>query len=253
MLHAITHNKSRVYERYLGHRDPGEKRVSEEDEITALVMGPLAFLPAGAIGAFWMALAKKGKLGEFPEGPVTHAEMRFWPRKNRVEPDMLVELWWWTEKWSLLIEFKWRAPLSGEDQLHKQWKNFLPPDEQKRALHIFIAPETSAGIEAKGREDIWKGHLLLFSWYDVLNTLHELKSSELLLRRWSEEVIGCLERLGIRPFCGFKKLGALELAPQRAEVFWRGFDGFAGLETSEIFSVNGSQQIFFYAAGGCHG
>ena len=100
MLHAITHNKSRVYQRYLGHREPGEKRVSEEDEITALIMGPLAFLPASAIGAFWMALVKKGKPEAFPEGPVAQAEMRFWPRKNRIEPDMLVELWWGAERWS---------------------------------------------------------------------------------------------------------------------------------------------------------
>lgn len=253
MLHAITHNKSRIYQRYLGHREHGEKRVSEEDEITALIMGPLAFLPASAIGAFWMALAKKGKPEAFPEGPVTQAEMRFWPRNNRIEPDMLVELWWGAERWSLLIEFKWRAPLSGDDQLHKQWKNCLSHDEQKQALHIFIAPETSAGIEAKDRDDIWKGHLLLRSWFDVLNTLQQLKNSELLLHRWSEEVIRCLEKLGIRPFCGFKDLGALEIAPQRTEIFWRGFDGFAHLETPEIPSANVSQQTFFNAAGGRHG
>ncbi|MFD2640882.1 hypothetical protein [Pseudomonas japonica] len=253
MLHAITHNKSRVYQRYLGHREPGEKRASEEDEITALVMGPLAFLPASAIGAFWMALTKQGRPEAFPEGPVSHAEMRFWPRKNRTEPDMLVELWWGAEKWSLLIEFKWRAPLSGDDQLHKQWKNFLSQDEQKQALHIFIAPEVSAGIEAKDRDDIWKDHLLLRSWYDILNTLHGLKNSELLLHRWSEQVICFLEKLGVRPFCGFKKLGALELAPQRTEIFWKGFDGFVDLKVPEAPSVNAVQQIFFHAAGGRHG
>jgi hypothetical protein len=35
MLHAFCRRKSGLYKRYLGHREPGEKRVCEEDEITA--------------------------------------------------------------------------------------------------------------------------------------------------------------------------------------------------------------------------
>lgn len=252
MLHAITHGKTRLHLRYLGHRDGTEKRVSEEDEITALIMGPLAFLPDSAIGAFWMALARwDSPEVEFPGGPVTHAKMSFWPRANRIEPDLRVELSWGEEQRLLLVEFKWHAPLSGENQLHKQWQEYLSRDERERALHLFIAPDTSEGSSALSRDDVWKGRLLLRTWFDVLNALRHLAGPEsLLLKRWSSEVIRCLERLGIRPFRGFKHLSAPEIVPQKAEVFWRGFDGFAYLAAPELPPLNVSQQAFFTVAGG---
>ncbi|MFC0666546.1 hypothetical protein ACFSKY_03725 [Azotobacter chroococcum] len=252
MLHAITHGKTRLYRRYLGHRDGIEKRVSEEDEITALIMGPLAFLPASAIGAFWTALARWNSPEiEFPGGAVTHAEMRFWPRANRIEPDLRVELFWGQEKRLLLVEFKWQAPLSGENQLHKQWQDYLSHEEREHALHLFIAPDTSEGSNALSRNDVWKGRLLLRSWFDVLNVLRHLAGPEVpSLRCWSSEVIRCLEKLGIRPFRGFKHLSAPEVVPQKAEVFWRGFDGFAHLVAPELPPLNVSQQAFFSMAGG---
>lgn len=59
MLHAFSHKKSRLYQRYLGHRDEtSERRVTEEDEITSLMMGPLAFLSPAAITAFWIAVVR---------------------------------------------------------------------------------------------------------------------------------------------------------------------------------------------------
>lgn len=62
MLHAFCHKKSGLYKRYLGHREQGEKRVCEEDEITALIMGPLDYLSAEATGMFWRALIERGGL-----------------------------------------------------------------------------------------------------------------------------------------------------------------------------------------------
>lgn len=53
MLHAINQGKGKIYKRYLGHRDGTEKRVYEEDEITALLLGPLALLPEKESAAFW--------------------------------------------------------------------------------------------------------------------------------------------------------------------------------------------------------
>lgn len=252
MLHAITHNKSRLYRRYLGHREHNEKRVPEEDEITSLIIGPLAFLPASEIGAFWMALVRWGNPKiTFPEGAVTHADMTFWPRKGNIEPDMVVDLYWEDERKLLLVEFKWRAPLSGDDQLHKQWQDYLSHDEREHALHLFIAPDTAEGSKAMMRDDVWNGRLLLRSWFDVLNTLHHLNESKIPhLQRWSEEVIGCLERLGIRPFRGFKHLFAPEVTSQRAIAFWRGFEGFAHMAKPEIPLLKVSQQAFFTAAGG---
>ncbi|WP_227106946.1 hypothetical protein [Chromobacterium rhizoryzae] len=255
MLHAFTRNKSRLYRRYLGHRDHNEKRVPEEDEITALIMGPLAFLPASEIGRFWMALVRWGNPKiVFPKGAVTHAEMAFWPKRRNIEPDMLVTLSWGDDHQLLLVEFKWRAPLSGDDQLYKQWQEYLSHGEREHAWHLFIAPDTTEGSKAIMREDVWDGRLLLRTWFDVLNTLHHLNELNTThLHRWSEEVIGCLAKLGIRPFRGFKHLSAVEFTSPRGFVFWRGFEGFAQMVTPVIPPLNISQQAFFTVTGGLCG
>lgn len=255
MLHAITQKKTRLHLRYLGHREDGEKRVAEEDEITALIMGPLAFLPDSAIAAFWMALAKWGNPEvEFPTGEVTKAEMTFWPRSKSIEPDLRVDLSWGGEQRVLLVEFKWRATLSGENQLHKQWQEYLSPEERECAWHLFIAPGTSEGSNALSRDDVWKGRLLLRSWFDVLNMLRELSVPHAhLLQCWASEVRACLSRLGIRPFSGFSCLSPPDVPPQQAVAFWRGFDGFAHLTRSEPSPANISQPVFFSLAGGHRG
>lgn len=252
MLHAITHRKTRQYQRYLGHRDDSEKRVPEEDEITSLIMGPLDFLPSSAIGVFWMNLVKWGNPEvEFPAGAVTEAKMSFWPRKGRIEPDLCVDLSWGEEHRLLLVEFKWRAGLSGPNQLHKQWQEYLSQDERERAWHIFIAPSTSEGSNALSREDVWKGKLLLRSWFDVLNTLHALSGPDAQpLQRWSSEVCRCLDKLGIRPFRGFNRLSVPEVPQLQVPAFWRGFDGFAHLARPEQFPANISHHVFFSVAGG---
>ena len=251
MLQAITRKKTQLHHRYLGHREPNERRVSEEDEITSLIMGPLAFLPPCAIGAFWMALVKWDNPEiVFPEGKVTHAEMSFWPKNQNIEPDLRVDLSWGEERKLLLVEFKWRAPLSGKDQLQKQWQHYLSNEERMRAWHIFIAPDTSEGSNALSRDDVWKGYLLLRSWFDVLNTLHHLEGPEThLLWTWSLEVQRFLGALGICPFRGFKRLSTPEIARQNGEVFWRGFDGFVHLANLDVPTLNTSHNAFFTAGG----
>ena len=230
MLHAFCHKKSGLYKRYLGHREQGEKRVCEEDEITALIMGPLDYLSAEATGMFWRALIERGGLDIpvlFPTGPVNRAQMHFWPRRG-IEPDLLVELHWPTgERRLLLVEFKWKAPLSGDDQLHRQWREFLTPDERKDAYHFFIAPEISAGLNAMGDVDIWGGRLILRSWITILDVLRHLDGSSINgLNKWKSQVIAFLEQLGIKRFQGFICLPA-PLAFSDSPVFWSRLNGFS--------------------------
>lgn len=233
MLHAFCHGKSRLFKRYLGHRDEGETRVCEEDEITALIMGPLDYLPAQAIGAFWSAVVEQG--GQyptlpFPAGPVDRARMHFWPRRG-VEPDLFVELHWPSgERRLLLVEFKWNARLSGDDQLHRQWQEFLSPCERDEAYHLFIAPELSAGLNALSEQDIWNGRLLLRSWTSILSVLRNLTGPEaVLLQRWSIQVCRFLEQLGIKRFQGFTQLSAPPPI-NSPTVFWTPVNGFATLK-----------------------
>ncbi|MGA3679547.1 hypothetical protein [Pseudomonas graminis] len=232
MLHAFCHRKSGLYKRYLGHREPSEKRVCEEDEITALIMGPLDYLPAEATGMFWRALVENGGLdmpAPFPTGPVNRAQMHFWPRRG-IEPDLYVELYWPTgERRLLLVEFKWNAPLSGDDQLHRQWREFLISSELKDAYHIFIAPEISAGLSALGEQDIWHGRLILRSWITILDVLRHLDGSRIAgLEKWKSQVITFLEQLGINRFQGFRDL-LPPLTLPKSPAFWSPLNGFSGL------------------------
>ncbi|NIC38642.1 hypothetical protein HBJ58_18375 [Halomonas desiderata] len=209
----------------------------EEDEITALVMGPLAFLAPEAIAAFWMSIIERRRPeSRFPGGHISFAKMHFWPKRG-IEPDLFVELGWETgERRWILVEFKWRSTLSGEDQLHKQWLKFLSCHERENSFHVFIAPEISEGHRALGVEDVWRGKLLLYPWSDVLSTLRNFDSPEsLLLAGWAEEVQALLGILNIRPFRGFKDMAFSQDCPFYPTAFWRAIDGFESLEPPASF------------------
>ncbi|SEN20744.1 hypothetical protein SAMN04487857_111192 [Pseudomonas sp. ok272] len=229
MLHAISQKKSQLHKRYLGYREPDEVRVGEEDELTSLLIGPLAFLPAQAIATFWERLIKHAHPSiDWPTGTVTQAQMHFWPRRpiapqRYIEPDLLVQIHWPTgERRTLLVEFKWRAPLSSERQLHDQWQKFLTLEEQAHALHLFIAPEVSHGLAALDQDDIWQGRLLLRSWLDVLACLQRLPQTEdEPLGHWAAQVTKVLAMLNIHPFQGFVNLDAPTLEVTTQPIFWQ--------------------------------
>lgn len=224
MLHAFSGKKSQLYKRYLGHREAGEKRVCEEDEITALIMGPLDFLPACAAGAFWKAvIEKEAAYAElpFPAGPPRQASMHFWPRQ-KIEPDLLVELTWPDgERRILLIEFKWNAPLSGQNQLQRQWTEYLTCEQRRIAYHLFIAPDLSEGFNALGQDNVWKGRLVLRSWVTILETLQGMNGlGGTGFERWKHQVSTVLGLLSVKRFQGFEGLRPYPLPPAGPCVFW---------------------------------
>jgi hypothetical protein len=224
MLHAFSHKKSGLHRRYLGHReDTSEKRVAEEDEISSLLMGPLAFLSPAAIAAFWRALIDlRHPEHKLPARAPDRAEMHFWPRRNRIEPDLVVDLRWGNDVRILLVEFKWRAPLSGENQLHNQWEHYLTPEQRKHALHFFIGLDTSEGINALNRNDVWKGRLLMRSWFDVLTAVSTIQSGAgLELHRWREQVQRFLKLVEVQPFSGFKPIKLPLIPVQTSTVFFK--------------------------------
>jgi hypothetical protein len=166
------------------------------------------------------------------------AHLSFWPSRSgkggRVEPDLQVDLEWSSgQKCLLLVELKWRASLSGDNQLHRQWQEYLEEEERQQAFHLFIAPETSEALKARDSEqgDVWQGRLLAISWFDILSLLHNMMRKSdanfLALRPWMREVIDLLDKLGIRPFKGFNGLRNLSEPPVNQSVlFWSGFTGF---------------------------
>lgn len=259
MLHAVFKNKTRYYRRYLGERD-GE-RVHEEDEITSTTLGALDFLPIADCFQFWKDLiftAGKQYVGFFPNSEIKNIDSQLWLRRGNIEPDGFIKLEFQNgECRYLLLELKWRAPLSGDNQLKKQWQDFLSNDEKPSTLHLFIAPEISAGLEADD-DNIWGGgdakRLLLLPWVNIRN-LFAIQNNKYChpstpLGRWSSQVDTFLEKINIRRFRGFTTVlsEANFIHPMQIEgnCFWVGFGGFKSL-TEEHFSTNstGVETIFF--------
>lgn len=133
--------------------------------------------------------------------------------------------------------------------MHRQWNEFLSEEGRQQALHLFIAPDTSAAIAAKERADVWGRWLIPRSWLDVLNVMqNDLKGpAYIVLSRWRDEVIRCFQKLSIRPLRGFAKIPLPHRLPEGGEVFWKGFNGFVKLappkSSQRIVSV--SEPVFF--------
>lgn len=209
MLHAIAQKKSRIYRRYLGERDdPAEKKITAEDEIVSILTGPLAYMTPGSCWAFWLALANHRSLRvECPNGEPTQVDMRFWDKNQKIEPDLRIDFSWKGEKRIFLVEFKWRSSLSGENQLHDQWRHYLSPEEHACATHIFIGLDTGGAQQAVKREDLWAEKIILLTWMDVKSTLESLSSHQCsALSMWSGQASKFLELVGIHSFRGFTHL-----------------------------------------------
>lgn len=257
MLHATVRGKSGLYKRYFRkkidrewsmedktliasshlHCDGNpERRVPQEDEITSTIFGPLDFMAPGEVARFWHSVLRvSGKGSFFPAGAPEFTEIQLWSRRpgrsaRFVEPDAVVRLHWpGGEQRVLLVELKWHSPLSGADQLHRQWQEYLTAEERKCALHLFIAPETSAASAATSKgADAWlvndEVRLLPVTWLRIRGVLAEYRSEDSALGRWASVVDGFLDKLKIRRFSGFvgfEVAGSIPLnLPER--VFWRG-------------------------------
>jgi hypothetical protein len=215
MLHAIEKSKTRISTRYLGDRDGIELRVSEEDEITSTILGPLDFLSAAENHRFWQRLLASVKHPNFlPSSQPSNVEFGFWERRiandnsRPIEPDAVVRMYWPDGSTRiLLIELKWHAPLSGKDQLHRQWLQYLTEMERQTALHLFIAPNVSAGESARSNKDVWGDRkLVLLSWLHIRSVLSEFSTETAAIGRWARVADQFLESVHIRKFRGFNYL-----------------------------------------------
>lgn len=248
MLHAIDKGKTKFYHRYLGKRDGTEHKVHEEDEITSTVFGPLDFLPALDVYRFWSRiLHSTGHAAFLPSEPPADVNIALWSRRNAssdrnsIEPDGIVTMKSVDGKtYILLLELKWRAGLGGEDknQLHRQWMQFLNKMERAQALHLFIAPEISAGAQAPNNEeaggDVWQSpggsRLVLLPWLRIRAILGEFAKENSALGRWAKLSDLFLERVGIRRFAGFMDITQFSVPSVNSPyLFWNphNFSGWA--------------------------
>jgi len=251
MLHAFLRNKSGLHRRYLPakQRDPGNGRVTQEDEVTSTVLGPLEFLHKSSTTLFWTELIRTyAPSFGLPDGDATDAVIRFWPTFGKLQPDLLVELKWGREVRLLLIEIKWLSNLSGDNQLEKQWLSCLSRQERAVALHLFIGIETAEGYKALAQKDVWGGRLVLLSWMQVLNTVFHIRNADSpQLHAWARHVLHFLRLVGIVPFKGFDELSAPEHPIGRGSIFWRGTHGFIGLLAPDV-PERAQKPIFFHVS-----
>lgn len=221
MLHAFARNKSRAYQRYLGVREASEPRVSSEDEIASIIFGPLDFLPASDNWKLWKLVlqshASKEMSGELPPDYFSDSFLpsactfAFWPRKDKIEPDILVKfLDGQGGVRTLLIELKWDAGLSGDNQLEKQWLDYQSGDHAN-TLHVFIAKRMGSPLDRKiwaspGPNGMPGSRLRRVRWHEFKHEIVKLAGlpgTSDSLKRWCALVSGFLRQVGIRPFIGF--------------------------------------------------
>lgn len=243
MLHAFARNKSRAYKRYLGVRDASEPRVSVEDEITSLIFGPLEFLSALDNWILWKIVLQSplsvrtcGPLPSefFSDFSPSSCQLDFWPRKDNVEPDLVINFADSTgETRSLLIELKWDAGVSGLDQLEKQWLRYQE-SEHDRCLHLFIAKRARELVpdvalwtyrEANGTEAV---RLRAIRWHEFKHEIAKIPAASAAsssLMRWAVLVNEFLGQLEIRPFLGFhdsiRLAEAIPYVDNQDILFWR--------------------------------
>jgi hypothetical protein len=220
MLHAFARHKSKAYTRYLGVRDPSEPRVSAEDEITSIIFGPLDFLSASDNWKLWKAVlqnhASTTVSGPLPSDYLADffpdvCTLAFWPRKNNIEPDLVVTFSDAAgQTRSLLVELKWDAPPSGEDQLKKQWLAYQA-GQHAYSLHVFITKRIGDlptdvhpwSCEEGGNS---ASRLRAIRWNAFRHEILKLAESSNIsrpLKRWCELSSGFLRQVEIRPFVGF--------------------------------------------------
>lgn len=264
MLHAAAKGKTKFYERYLGRREPDDVRVCEEDEITSTIIGPMDFMSPNEIHQFWAELFRLKSLHDvLPEQPPESMEVKLWPSRpapvgdgKRIEPDATIEFLWSDKtRRILLIEFKWRASLSGKDQLHRQWVHYLTPNEREYAFHLFIAPVVAEGASAKNSDlgDVWGDRLVLITWETfrhALNSITNNGGTTTGLRRWSASADNFLARIGINKFVGFGHLAEkLNFCPPfSSPLFWQPFQGFKQCEISAEIATLPPAPMFFVSS-----
>lgn len=262
MLHAIDRRKSNAYQQYFKNRPKDGRRVCSEDEITSTIFGPQEFLQTEDVFRFWVKILNVSKCSQILGTQIPdRVQFSFWPSRidqasgRRIEPDATISFFWKDGKEViLLIEFKWNSPLSGDDQLYRQWKGFLSETERQHAIHLFIAKEIGAGIGALNDnrfQNVWStpdgNKLALVPWMQIRSTLKVFSAEDSALGRWARLTDNFLQRVGIKRFAGFDHLTKRPdlNSPVPSPIFWRPYSFTHLVPPQGHIPVNHDQPIFF--------
>ena len=119
--------------------------------------------------------------------------------------------------------------MSVEDQLHRQWLEYLTDEVRMNCWHIFIAPEIGAGLAARQsvNNNVWNtsqgDRLLLMSWAEIRDVLARFTCKSNGPSRWAASANQFLEKIGICRFRGFSHLSICpSMKEQRNLTFYKG-------------------------------
>jgi len=215
MLHAIAKKKSLRHKIY--HLDKlnklqrsEESVVRAEDEITSTILGPLDFLNFDETYKFWREIVRLKKSDDsqpiLPIESPNSGSVEFWPMRS-VEPDAFFKYEWCDGKCvNFLVELKWMAPISGKEQLHRQWNEFLEESQKKNSVHVFISPNAITGINAINAYSLSEQHrkqIVNLSWSQICEVLNKFEKEDGKLSRWAKLSKDFLSRVGVGVFEGF--------------------------------------------------
>lgn len=202
-----------------------------EDEITSIVLGPLIYMPPEDV---WKLFRKwlPFKSDLWPIEISNDMKLSFWPniaKAGRIEPDLLVQF---TRNdapvLTVLFEIKWSSPLSGYDELVKQWEA-LEDKEKKSTFHIYLVKETGKGNREvirsleNSNDKIWRERLVCIGWRSLIETLQfDRPKFGRAMDLWADGIIAFLRRRGQTTFTGFTWLeGKSVSTPPASGLFWR--------------------------------
>lgn len=137
--------KSSLRSRYVArHNGAHGERRTQEDEITSLMLGVLAYQPPAVVWAIirtWLVHLGVDKRIQLPEFKIDGlaCDVQFWPQRNNVEPDVVIDVLRLQKiELRVVVEAKWNAGESGEDQFKKQRLEFERDVSSSRFVHLAL-------------------------------------------------------------------------------------------------------------------
>lgn len=160
-----------------------------------MYFGTLQHYPANKILRLFDELTKHANLeNEISTFPVsTDVHFEFWPKFNRVEPDMVIHF---SNNGKpllhIILEIKWGAKLSPACELIRQWVN-RDISDKATWLHLYLVKEKSSGSEEiKQTHEILKEGCETLSCYEKnCPKKTEFDQINMKSKDW-EKVLGCI-------------------------------------------------------------
>ena len=177
MLFAAKHSKDRNFK-------------LREDEITSCILGPLSYMPVNDVWNLFRAWLPF-KDGLWPNEIPTNVEFAFWPNlttEGRIEPDLMVRFYRNGEPMQyMLFEIKWDSPISGKDELVKQWEA-LSDKEKRITFHVYLVKHTGVGHRELKQSlsdfpmKLWRERLVCIGFLDVCRIFSISRQSEIFIQ-----------------------------------------------------------------------